>query len=300
MRKAIVLGFCMMILLISIVQADRKTIVGWDFKLDVTVAEVTYDYTDLLPWLDDETEVFLCKWFDYPGTADDKWIPMKEVTKDTNANTLKKIGVAQSEKWALCIIDDESACDSLPDVATFSGSTTDFSALGAAAMDSVAGMILEKSTSKITWTNPVAVCGAPLDFATSFSANHVSLDMDVVDDSLDAAATININVDSCASYNLYYADSYQTSLSDVIQNGEIVATQDDSSCDDGTSVGDVCDAVSCSSGVLTIAGKHFDSYAGGEGGQGGPQGSIPEFSTIGIVFAIMISIIGAFVVITRK
>ncbi len=139
--------------------------------------------------------------------------------------------------------------------------TTDFNALSD--YTAISNMKLANSNASITWTGAtVDAEGENYDSYVSFGTGYVSMDPANVKDSLSNdtgtvsgfSATVNITVDGCDSYTIYYANAHYTSLNDIKTNGQV--------CNAGTTP--ACTNISCAGATLAFDVPHFDGY-GGEG-----------------------------------
>lgn len=300
MRKTILIGLCMILLISITVHAFpyKKTVMGYGFNItyDGTPSnvEIVYNYTNLLSHIDDEGQVYVCKWFQQY----ERWIPMRDAIKNLNNNTVKYFINNAPQQWALCLINSSATCAHRPNATSFTGSSTNFGAIATANMDSVSPLVLEKNSGTINWsTSTYDVCGAPLDTAVNMSGSHASIDAYVLSTTLDSEAVVTLGDVDCTNFNLYYAGDYYTILQDIIDNGDLVATELNigGDCTDT----DICIDVACIGNTLTFTAKHFDSFGEEPDGEGGPA-PIPEFSIIGLIFAIIIAVIGLSLIIKNK
>lgn len=145
---------------------------------------------------------------------------------------------------------------------TYTGDTTDFA--NEPDPTNVSNATLEKSNTKVIWQNNVNAYN--VDFDTYFILNDgiISIDTDNVNETFDSAADVtmnlaNVNGVDCASFELYYADNFYSTISDISSNGELIASADNvgGNCVDSS----VCQNVECTGNVLTFEAQHFDGFA---------------------------------------
>ena len=113
------------------------------------------------------------------------------------------------------------------------------------------------------------------------------------------AATVSIDVAGCDTWQIYHMDTEPINLEDLVLNGQQVADETN-----GCNVilsGDsqnYCANPVCTGNVLTYDVLHFDGTGGG--GQGGGPVAIPEFSTVGMIIAIVVITAGLILIVKKR
>jgi surface protein len=80
--------------------------------------------------------------------------------------------------------------------------------------------------------------------------------------SLDMASVMTNNVVPCDDFILYYATGSFSTLTEVVTNGQIVATNANigGDCSDAS----ICQNIQCANGILTFDAQHFDGFGVGQ------------------------------------
>jgi hypothetical protein len=164
----------------------------------------------------------------------------------------------------------------------------------------VENFTVASSTSAVRWTETVDL--STVSNITSViltTSSFISVDVTTVP-SLDTPAFVSLTPPSsdCNDFILYYANGFYTSNSEVVANGQIVATKNNigGDCTDAS----ICTNVQCTNGVLTFEAQHFDGFGIGLGNIDAvdscksTQGSI--FAAFGLI-ALFIIVGAAFLVI---
>ena len=290
-----------------------KVIRGWGYgtlcsgQKDISWT-ITYDYSSLTGYLSDGTEdsIYLVRW----DPDESRWYPVKGALKDKNLNkitaTLNRC--KEGEQWALAEEDDP--CDGInndgdanidegycgaPIYTEYDGgaSTTDLSNKGRAAhydYSLVSSLTLEDEVvgTKVVWSGDVDVIGENYDANINMGTDFVSLNVENLDNTIDTSATVTLSGVDCTNLVLYHANGFYTNLNDIKTNGGV--------CNTGTTP--ACNLLSCNGGVASFTVTSFDSF-GGEGSGGGPT-PIPEFSTIVLFLAIILTVLGVLIIIRKK
>ena len=292
MKKTIFIIMCMILLVTISASAynNKKTLVGWGYNVTWNGlgqgpsgnVELIYNWTTVLGFISDENQVYVCKYYQQYQ----RWIPMRDAVKNLTKNTVTFYINNMPQKFALCLVNDSAPCLYKPNTTTFESGSTNFSEINTASVASLSSLILKKSNGKIEWgkSPPYDVCGAPLDDAISVSGSHASIDADALDASLDSEANVTLEGVDCADFNLYYAADFYTDVQSIIDNGALVATQNNigSNCTNSS----ICTDVACSGSTLIFTAQHFDSF-----GNGGGSSSVPEFSSYTLILAIILGVL---------
>jgi len=152
-------------------------------------------------------------------------------------------------------------------------------------LESASNFELQKDTTKLTWSS-VNLSGADLS-NVEMGTGFVSVNANA-EPNLNTTATVELTVDGCTSYNVYYADSYATSF-DPLDTG----TWQPTSCSGGS---DGCDVVSCTDNTLTLTVNHFDGW--GATGDGDTPG-VPEFNILGVIIIVAMTGISMYLISRR-
>jgi hypothetical protein len=161
----------------------------------------------------------------------------------------------------------------------------------------VENLYVGNELSSINWSNSrLDLSQRPIDLDSAINLGYgfVSVDSSNWPELVTSRVTplrprVSVQVDGCDTWTIYHSSQTTTSFDDLISNGVVVGSSE-TGCNTILS-GDTeeyCSNVVCDyvSGTLSYDVLHFDS-TGGEGNAGNPE-VIPEFSTIGIILAVMI------------
>ncbi len=277
---------------------------------DVTII---YNYTQLLGLIDDENDLDICR-YNLRNNKFHRWYG--------SLNAIENLLTVQVRNnkfpwiFVLCEVTDkcddvdndnngltdEGYCDCPTQASKFSfPPSTNLDELSTTELNAVDLTLAISTKGKIHWSNNVYSQCQDYDNYINIGEEFVSMDVDMLDKTHDTAASVELDGINCEDFTLYYNTGFFNNVEDLITDGSAIATEVSSQCDDGTSAGDVCDAVSCSNGVLTVSVKHFDSF-GAESGEGGGEESptIPEFNFIGVFLILLVSVIGLFFIKRKK
>ena len=117
-------------------------------------------------------------------------------------------------------------------------------------LSALSSVKLAKSAGSITWTNAVSAIAQDYDTNVLIGSDYVSVNTSALDSSANAAATVAINdITTCDNYTIYSAESFYSSASNIITNGQ--------ECNSGTTP--ACTVVSCSASTLTFTVPDFSS-----------------------------------------
>ena len=175
----------------------------------------------------------------------------------------------------------------------------------------VENLYVSNAYSVINWTTSrLDFHGRPvgLDSALSFGKGFVSVDSSnwpELDESKQTPfnATVEIQVDGCDTWTIYYINKTGLTLTQMINDPDVVVVGSNATGCSVTLPGDsepYCSNPVCSGNILSYNVIHFDE-TGGEGSQnGGGQGAVPEFTTIGIILVLVISLAGMWYIRKKK
>jgi hypothetical protein len=163
----------------------------------------------------------------------------------------------------------------------------------------VENLYVGNELSSINWSNSrLDLSQRPIDLDSAINLGYgfVSVDSSNWPELVTSRVTplrprVSVQVNGCDTWTIYHSSQTTTSFDDLISNGVVVGSSE-TGCNTILS-GDTeeyCSNVVCDyvSGTLSYDVLHFDSTGGeGEGNAGNPE-IIPEFSTIGIILAVMI------------
>lgn len=160
--------------------------------------------------------------------------------------------------------------------------TTDFSTI--TDMESVSNLKLATDYGSVAWSGTVNVSSQNFDDYANIGSRFVSFDMDNLDSSINSTAVVNLSGMNCGSFYLYHATGFFQNATALIESGSVVASQADigGNCTDDT----ICQNVQCADGYLSFTAMHFDGFGGGDGP------SVPEFSDLTLLLALVIVISG--------
>jgi hypothetical protein len=164
-----------------------------------------------------------------------------------------------------------SYCSVQPNATTFGG--TDINTIPD--LTQVQDFIITKSEGSVKWNNDVYLFGQNLDSNINLGADFISLNVNNLHSSLNTSAEISFVVDSCSNPTIYYVnEGFYDNFNDIKSNGIVCPPE-------------ICSDITCNDNTLTFTAAHFDGF-GGEGDPLSDDEPIPEFSTMGIILAVMI------------
>lgn len=194
----------------------------------------------------------------------------------------------------------------VPYFRNFGGDTTNFSV--EPDLSDVANPVLHTvGKAKIKW-NSASVNVIDKDFDADVAIDHdgsggfISLDISSLGAAFNTSANITIyNVD-CADFRIYHTPQHVTSYYQMGRVGTIVATEENSTHLEGSGNSSVVGGdsepyaqnINCAASTLTYTALHFD----GTGGGGEPV-SVPEFSDLAFLLAVLI-VVGGFLAIKKQ
>jgi hypothetical protein len=162
-------------------------------------------------------------------------------------------------------------CSVKPIATTFGG--TDLNTIPD--LTQVEDFTITKSEGSVKWNNNLNLVGEDLDSNINLGADFISLNVNNLHSSLNTSAEISFVVDSCISPTIYYvSEGFYDNFNDIKSNGIVCPPE-------------ICSDITCNNNILTFTAAHFDGF-GGEGDPLGDPEVIPEFTTIGIILAVMI------------
>jgi hypothetical protein len=162
-------------------------------------------------------------------------------------------------------------CSVKPITTTFQG--TDINTIPD--LTQVQDFIITKSEGSVKWNNNLNLVGEDLDSNINLGADFVSLNVNNLHSSLNTSAEISFVVDSCSNPTIYYVnEGFYDNFNDIKSNGIVCPPE-------------ICSDITCNDNILTFTALHFDGF-GGEGDPLSGDEPIPEFTTIGIILAVMI------------
>ena len=139
--------------------------------------------------------------------------------------------------------------------------TTDFSTV--VNFSNVPNLIIANGQNKISWVNNVNIRTANFTNTLQIGSGYVSVDKDNLDSSLNGPAEVSIDLSgtqaTCGNFQIYYADSFFTTLLDISTYGTKIANEGNvgRNCNDLS----VCRNVRCSNNVVIFDVLHFDGFA---------------------------------------
>jgi len=154
-------------------------------------------------------------------------------------------------------------------------------------MSSIYNMTLANDLGSIVWNGSVDARGEDYDQYVTVGQGFVSVNASALDVSINSSAVVTVSVDSCDSWQIYYAAQPVSSLAELKSVGSVVGTSI-------TGCTSYCSNPTCSNNVLSYTVEHFD----GTGGEGSAQ-PVPEFSTYAMLLALVLTI-GGFVAIRNR
>lgn len=256
--------------------------------------ELIYNYSKFTDHIYNESNVYVCKYFNNY----DRWVPMRDAVKELNNNVVRFYTNKMPQKFSLCLINDKADCNYRPNASTFEEVSPDFNSVNVTKLDNLSKVVLKKNLAKINWSKEkYDVCGEPLDQATSFSGEHVSLDTDVLDRTLDSEAKVVLEDVDCSDFEIYYSSDFYNNSAEIVSQGKKVADEMNVGGDCINS--SLCTNVECSVSTLTFNAKHFDSFSSSST-SGDDTNTIPEFNTFGLILIIAIAGIGFYFISKRK
>jgi len=324
MKKFVLITYhlALIVLCINLVNAysmqGHVVTIGWAYNAISYVTgpvEIIYDYSYLMENITNESRLRLCRW----DETDLRWYGLK-ATHDTINKEFRYTTDDFPQIFALreiittCEEDNRGHCHA-PYLERFTGAET--STITNETCSNVYPLTLQDdSGSKIIWLSTIDACGEYYNDDIIVENNSgeitintrnilieddfVSLKIENLNENLNSSANVTLVGIDCNNFSLYYAKGYYTTAAEIMADGIKVADQNNlySDCIDSS----ICKNLACSNGKLTFEAQHFDSFAGivGEYPGNGEYPPIPEFSTLTLVLAIIIVIIGAFIIKNRK
>lgn len=260
----------------NIIQVNGPTLISdnqWHHVL------VTYDGSTNVSgvnlYVDGQLETGLTTSYDtYTTGSSDTTAPFYIGISDTGAYPLSG-DVDEVMVWNRVLTSDERAGLYNVGVAPVDADTTIFETSSGSTnfaletdLSSVSNLKLADTTNRfIQWTNPVdASVGDDYDTYIEMGTGYVSVDVSNLDASLDATATVSVDVTSCGTWTIYHATQTVTSLANLKAVGSIVGTGNNLG---GTSSGSCtswCSNPTCDAATkkLSFTAEGFDG-GGGEG-----------------------------------
>lgn len=259
----------------SFVFASSIDYFGWGYNVtgpDTGLVNLTYNYTSLLPWVNNEIYLDLFNW-------NNGW-ERTYATLDTTANTL--ITEQDSGNFPILLVMGEiNSTTWLSNYSSVYGGTN----LNLESdLTDVSNLILSNGQSQIQWSNSVNLLGTDLTNDLKIGNGFVSLNVNNIHSSLNSAATIPLTVAGCDATRVYYNSNFQTSFTPGSNGWNLI----------DCSSNPTCTIVSCSSNTLTLQVTNFDGW-GGEGDPPLPP-SIPEFNFVGLILIVAVAGTGMYLI----
>jgi hypothetical protein len=174
-------------------------------------------------------------------------------------------------------------CSVKPIATTFQG--TDINTIPD--LTQVQDFTITKSEGSVKWNNNLNLVGEDLDSNVNLGADFVSLNVNNLHSSLNTSAEISFVIDSCSNPTIFYVnEGFYNNFNDIKSNGIVCPPE-------------ICSDITCNDNILTFTALHFDGF-GGEGDPLSGDEPIPEFTTIGIILAVMIIGIFSIFIIKKK
>jgi len=197
----------------------------------------------------------------------------------------KRLFVTDSGNNRVLVFNNTSPGLGLPNTTTFSTTSTNFSRV--TNCEAVREPRLIKGGSLVRFSGRVNVTRRDFDNQLKLGSMFISLNISSLGQEYNKSANVSLDGVDCASFRLYYASGFHTSLSSLVAGGTLVATEANlnGDCADATK----CTNLKCANNKLNFTALHFDGF-----GNGGPGASVPEFGAMMLLVAVCTVLLGFF------